>query len=60
MSDFSLEVEWDPKKAEANMAKHGVPFILAATVLRDPLAVTVFDEEHSEAEERLIGLGVNG
>jgi uncharacterized DUF497 family protein len=50
MSDFSLEIEWDPKKAEGNVGKHGVSFIVAATVLRDPLSVTVFDAEHSHDE----------
>jgi uncharacterized protein len=62
VTDFSLEIEWDPKKAEANVSKHGVSFIVAATVLRDPLSVTVFDAEHSEDEERwiTIGRGVNG
>ena len=57
MNDFSLEIEWDPRKAEANIRKHGVPFTLAATVLRDPLSVTVFDEEHSDGEERWITIG---
>ena len=62
MSDFSLEIEWDPKKAEANANKHGVSFIVAATVLRDPLSVTLFDSVHSEDEERWITIGraVNG
>jgi uncharacterized protein len=57
VTDFSLEIEWDPKKAEANVSKHGVSFIVAATVLRDPLSVTVFDAEHSEGEERWITIG---
>ena len=57
MSDFSLEIEWDPKKAEENVRKHGVSLIVAATVLRDPLSVTVFDAEHSEDEERWITIG---
>jgi uncharacterized DUF497 family protein len=52
----------DPKKAEANIRKHGVSFLIAATVLRDPLSITAFDEAHSEAEERwiTIGLAANG
>ena len=62
MGDFSLEIEWDTRKAEANIGKHGVSFLVAATILRDPLSMTVFDEEHSEAEERwiTIGLAANG
>jgi uncharacterized DUF497 family protein len=57
VSDFSLEIEWDAKKAEGNYRKHGVSFVVAATVLRDPLSVTVFDADHSEFEERWITLG---
>jgi len=57
VSDFSLEIEWDAKKAEGNFRKNGVSFVVAATVLRDPLSVTVFDAEHSEDEERWITIG---
>ena len=32
-------------------------FAQAATVILDPLALTVFDAEHSEAEERWFTLG---
>lgn len=34
-----------------------VGFELAATVLRDPLAVSVYDEAHSETEDHWITLG---
>jgi uncharacterized DUF497 family protein len=54
-----LQITWDPLKAEANVAKHGVTFALAATVLLDPLAVTVFDAEHSQEEERWFTLGTS-
>lgn len=33
-----LKVEWDNKKASANLAKHGVTSEEASTVLSDPLA----------------------
>ncbi|HKA54596.1 MAG TPA: BrnT family toxin, partial [Candidatus Binatia bacterium] len=29
-------LEWDPKKAASNLAKHGVDFHEAGTVLDDP------------------------
>ena len=35
-------------------------FAQAATVLLDPLALTVFDATHSEAEERWFTLGMSG
>jgi uncharacterized protein len=54
---FVYAFEWDPAKAQENTAKHGVAFDLAASVFRDPLTVTVYDEEHSEVEERWVTLG---
>ena len=38
----------------------GVTFAQAATVLLDPLALTVFDATHSEAEELWFTLGMSG
>ena len=49
--------EWDAAKARTNAAKHGVTFRLAATVFRDVLAITIYDEAHSEHEERWVTLG---
>jgi len=54
-----FEVSWDPRKAEANITKHGVTFAQAATVLLDPLHVTVFDTAHSQDEERWFTLGTS-
>jgi uncharacterized DUF497 family protein len=54
---FQLEFEWDEKKDRTNFEKHGVSFTLALSVLRDPLAVTSFDETHSETEERWFTIG---
>jgi uncharacterized protein len=54
-----LDIEWDPVKAQSNQLKHHVSFVLAATVLLDPLALTVFDATHSQAEERWFTLGVS-
>lgn len=51
------EFEWDPEKARANQRKHGVPFEEAATVFLDPQAVSLYDEEHSEQEDRWVTLG---
>jgi len=49
--------DWDPVKARSNLADHKVSFQLATTLFRDPLAITVYDEEHSEGEERWATLG---
>lgn len=50
--------EWDATKARSNLAKHRVSFRTAIAVFRDPLAMTMFDDEHSEQdEERWVSLG---
>jgi uncharacterized DUF497 family protein len=54
---MSLQVEWDPDKAESNLRKHGISFEEAATVLADPLSTTVPDPDHSEREERMLVFG---
>lgn len=51
------EFEWDDAKASGNLVKHGVDFMDAMTVLLDPLAMTRFDDEHSDDEERWVSLG---
>jgi uncharacterized DUF497 family protein len=52
-----LQFEWDPRKAAANVAKHGVSFEDAATVFADPLGRFMTDPRHSSEEERLVLLG---
>ncbi len=59
MSDSAFEFDWDATKAAANLAKHRVDFAQASTVLNDPLAITVFDEAHSQSEERWFTLGMS-
>ncbi|MGO8792263.1 MAG: BrnT family toxin [Terriglobia bacterium] len=54
---MSVEFEWDPKKAKANHARHGIDFEEALTVFRDPLARIFDDEKHSEDERREIIIG---
>ena len=46
-----------PKKAAANLKKHGVTFQEAATVFGDPLAITFQDPDHSMDEERELTFG---
>jgi uncharacterized DUF497 family protein len=58
VDEIAYEFEWDANKAAGNLAKHGVDFAQAAEVFADPLAVTVFDEEHSVNEERWFTLGM--
>ena len=51
--------EWDQKKAQINQQKHGITFEEAATVFLDPMAMSIFDADHSESEERWITMGIS-
>ena len=51
--------EWDPGKAKSNSTKHRITFERATTIFRDKGAITIFDEEHSEKEERWITIGMD-
>ena len=39
--------EWDGKKAESNVRKHGVTFDEACTAFQDSLALLMPDPDHS-------------
>ena len=54
-----LIFEWDPKKAETNLKKHGVSFEEGSTAFKDPLSLTIDDPLHSSDEERLILIGMS-
>lgn len=49
--------EWDPYKAKQNLRKHKVSFERAAEVFLDPLAISIYDEQHSSDENRWITIG---
>lgn len=52
-----FDFDWDANKARTNLAKHRVSFRLATSVFRDALVLTIFDEEHSDDEDRWVTLG---
>ncbi|HVN37127.1 MAG TPA: BrnT family toxin [Myxococcota bacterium] len=52
-----MHFEWDPDKARANVAKHGVSFEEAIACFRDPLSLTILDPDHSERENRFVLIG---
>lgn len=59
MSDAIVyHFDWDPAKARSNVAKHGVTFQRATLVFRDPFALSVYDADHSDTEDRWITLGL--
>ena len=51
--------EWDPQKAKENLRKHRISFERAATIFHDLHALSIFDTEHSEDEDRWITLGMD-
>ena len=56
---INYNIEWDPGKAHENLNKHGVAFDEAATVLKDSKAISIFDPDHSETEDRWITMGIS-
>jgi uncharacterized protein len=55
----NMSFEWDPKKARANLRKHGVTFEEASSALRDRLSATGHDPDHSEDEDRFVTFGLS-
>jgi uncharacterized DUF497 family protein len=55
----TLQFEWDEAKAAANVHKHDVSFEEAITVFGDSNALTIFDVDHSDAEDRFIDIGLS-
>lgn len=53
-----MRITWDPVKARANLAKHGVAFATAKALLegRDDYLV-IYDDDHSEDEDRFFAIG---
>ena len=54
-----LRFAWDPKKARANLDKHGVRFEEARSVFYDEHAVEFYDDKHSQWEDRFLLLGLS-
>jgi uncharacterized DUF497 family protein len=52
-----MAFEWDPKKADANFAKHGIRFAECLPVFDDDLAITIPDDESDPDEQRFVSIG---
>jgi len=52
-----VEFEWNDKKAESNLKKHGVDFNEAATVFDDLFNIDFYDPKHSVEEHRFLVVG---
>ncbi len=50
--------EWDDEKEKINIRKHGIDFATAAHVFSDENRLDLYDEAHSESEDRYITIGM--
>ncbi len=48
---------WDNNKNKSNKSKHKVTFEQAQEVFKDAMALTIFDENNSDNEDRWLTLG---
>ena len=55
-----MEYEWDPKKADRNLRKHGVDFVDAVIVFDDDRAITLQDEHPTEERYLTFGMDAQG
>lgn len=54
-----MKFEWNLEKNEVNLKKHGVSFDEAETVFEDERAVTIYDDVHSNEEDRFKIIGIS-
>ena len=52
--------EWDDDKNQQNIEKHSVAFEDAKRVFDDPNRITLYDEGHSQEEDRYFCIGKVG
>ncbi len=50
--------EWDDNKEQINIQKHGMDFKTASRVFDDENYIDIYDEKHSEWEDRYLAIGV--
>ena len=55
-----MEFEWDEAKAARNLARHGVDFLDAIEVFRDPFRLELEDDRADFGEFRLKTVGMVG
>jgi len=52
-----MKFDWDDRKANINLSKHGISFEEAKSVFVDPFYVDFYDPDHSDDEDRYIIIG---
>jgi uncharacterized protein len=53
------QFDWDPEKEKQNIRKHRVSFRRAAMIFHDPNQLSLFDDAHSDDEDRWITIGID-
>jgi uncharacterized DUF497 family protein len=53
-----VRFEWDPRKAEANLHRHGIRFAEAVTVWEDAFAL-IREDPDAVGEQRFVKLGLS-
>jgi uncharacterized DUF497 family protein len=56
---MNYHFEWDSSKAKKNLSKHKINFESAVSVFKDKNAISIYDEKHSESEDRWITIGLD-
>ena len=56
---MNYNFEWDFNKAKINLKNHNVSFESASSLFKDINVISIFDEKHSQDEERWITIGLN-
>lgn len=55
--DLHMQFEWDIEKEKINIAKHRLNFTDACHVFSDEFQLNLFDEGHSDDEDRWVVIG---
>ena len=56
-ADLHIQFEWDLDKEKINIAKHKLNFTDACHVFADVFQLNLYDESHSDDEDRWISIG---
>jgi uncharacterized protein len=51
--------DWNPEKEKQNIRKHNLSFRQAASIFNDQNQLSIYDEEHSDNEDRWITIGLD-
>lgn len=53
-----MTFEWDDNKEQINIKKHGMDFTTASRVFDDENRIEIYDDLHSDYEDRYITIGM--